>query len=249
MFRLDGRLALVTGGSRGIGRAICLALAEQGAAVGINYRQEEQKAREVQKLIAGKGGRAEVLQGDVSKKADAEAVVKQFVNAFGGIDILVNNAGIREDDLFPRMNEQRFDHVMQVNMYSVFYVTKAAVPHFIKRKWGRIINLSSLAPFVGSPGQSNYSASKMAVVGFSHSLARELAPKNITVNVISPGIIETDFTKELMERFVDIVKASIPMGRFGKPDEVTGAVVYLASEEASFVTGATIHVNGGGYMT
>lgn len=249
MFRLDGKLALVTGGSRGIGRATCLALAEQGAVVGINYRKEEEKAREVQKLIVESGGQAEVFSADVSKKADAVGLVHAFTQRFGGIDILVNNAGIREDDLFPRMSDERFDHVMQVNLYSTYYVTKAAVPDFIKRKWGRIINLSSVAPFVGSPGQTNYSASKAAVVGFSHSLARELALKNITVNVISPGIIETDFTKQLMERFVDLVKASIPMGRFGQAEEVAGAVVFLASEEASFITGATIHINGGGYMS
>jgi len=175
--------------------------------------------------------------------------VAQVVETFQGIDILVNNAGIREDELFVRMTDEKWDKVIQVNLYSTYYVTKAVVPYMLKKKWGRIINVTSLGPFVGSPGQTNYTASKMALVGFTHSLARELAPKGITANLIAPGLIDTDFTRDLQERFVDIVIKAIPIGRFGKPSEVAGAVVFLASEEASYITGNTLHINGGGYMS
>jgi len=249
MFRLDGKIALVTGGSRGLGRAICQALASAGATIAINYLKENQQAQEVKQAILQQGGRAEIFQADVSKKEEAERLVAQVVETFQGIDILVNNAGIREDELFVRMTDEKWDKVIQVNLYSTYYVTKAVVPYMLKKKWGRIINVTSLGPFVGSPGQTNYTASKMALVGFTHSLARELAPKGITANLIAPGLIDTDFTRDLQERFVDIVIKAIPIGRFGKPSEVAGAVVFLASEEASYITGNTLHINGGGYMS
>ncbi len=249
MFRLDEKIALVTGGSRGLGRAMCLALASAGATMAINYLKESQQAREVKDTILQRGGKAEIFQADVSKKEEAEKLVAKVVNTFQGVDILVNNAGIRSDELFVRMTDEKWDKVIQVNLYSTYYVTKAVIPYMLKKKWGRIINVTSLGPFVGSPGQTNYTASKMALVGFTHSLARELAPKGITANLIAPGLIETDFTRDLQERFVDVVIKAIPLGRFGKPSEVAGAVVFLASEEASYITGNTLHINGGGYMS
>lgn len=249
MFRLDEKIALVTGGSRGLGRAMCLALASAGATMAINYLKENQQAREVKNTILQRGGKAEIFQADVSKKEEAEKLVASVVNTFQGVDILVNNAGIRSDELFVRMTDEKWDKVIQVNLYSTYYVTKAVIPYMLKKKWGRIINVTSLGPFVGSPGQTNYTASKMALVGFTHSLARELAPKGITANLIAPGLIETDFTRDLQERFVDVVIKAIPLGRFGKPSEVAGAVVFLASEEASYITGNTLHINGGGYMS
>ncbi|MHA2610553.1 MAG: 3-oxoacyl-[acyl-carrier-protein] reductase [bacterium JZ-2024 1] len=249
MFRLDEKKALVTGGSRGIGRAICLALAEAGAAVGINYRIEKTQAEAVKQEILAKKGQAEIFPADVSDKSQVEKLVNNFLQWAGKIDILVNNAGIRQDALFSRMSDEQWDAVLKVNLQGTYYVTKTVLPHMLRNKWGRIITLSSLGPFVGSPGQANYDASKLALVGMMRSLARELAPKGITVNLLAPGLIESDFTKDLQERFLDIVLKTIPMGRFGTPEEVACAVVFLASDEARYITGQTIHINGGTYMS
>ncbi|MFN4181659.1 MAG: 3-oxoacyl-[acyl-carrier-protein] reductase [bacterium] len=249
MFRLDEKTALVTGGSRGIGRAICLALARAGATVGINYREEQARAEEVKKEILALNARAEIFQADVSDKSQVQTLVENFLQWAGKIDILVNNAGIRQDALFSRMSDEQWDAVLKVNLQGTYYVTKAVLPHMLRNRWGRIITLSSLGPFVGSPGQANYDASKLGLVGMMRSLARELAPKGITVNLLAPGLIESDFTKDLQERFLDIVLKTIPMGRFGTPEEVACAVVFLASEEARYITGQTIHINGGTYMS
>ncbi len=249
MFRLDGKTALVTGGSRGIGRAICIALASAGASVGINYLKQEAKAEELKMQLLIAGVQAEKFPGNVAEKTQAEAIVKNFVNWAGKIDILVNNAGIRSDALFSRMSDEQWEQVLKVNLQGTYYVTKAALAYMLRNKSGRIITISSLGPFVGSPGQANYDASKLALVGMMRSLARELAPKGITVNLLAPGLIESDFTKDLLERFTDIVLKTIPMARFGTPDEVACAAVFLASDEARYITGQTIHINGGTYMS
>jgi 3-oxoacyl-(acyl-carrier-protein) reductase len=248
LFRLDGKIALVTGSSRGLGAAMATALSSAGARVAIHYVRERDKAEAVAKAIQEAGGDCRVFQADVSVREEAERLVREVLEHFGAIDILVNNAGIRKDNLLNRMTLEEWDAVIQTNLNSVFYVTRAVVPQMVKRGWGRIINVSSLGPYAGSPGQANYSASKLAVVGMTHSLARELGAKGITVNAIAPGLIDTDFTKDLPERYRNILIMTIPVGRFGVPEEVAWPVVFLASDEARYITGHTLHINGGGYM-
>jgi 3-oxoacyl-[acyl-carrier protein] reductase len=248
LFRLDGKNALVTGSSRGLGAAMVKALSAAGACVAIHFRKEREQAEAVGKSISEAGGDSRIFQADLAIREDAERLVREVLESFGAIDILVNNAGIRMDNLLNRMSLEEWDAVVQTNLNSVFYVTKAVVPQMMKRGWGRIINVSSLGPYAGSPGQANYSATKLAVVGMTHSLARELGAKGITVNAVAPGLIETDFTKDLPERYRNILIMTIPVGRFGIPDEVAWAVVFLASDEARYINGHTLHINGGGFM-
>ena len=242
---LEGKVALVTGASRGIGRAVALELARAGAEVAVNYAASEGPAQEVVREIEALGRRALAVKFDV---ADPEAVargVKEVEEAFGRIDILVNNAGITRDGLCMRLKEEDWERVLSVNLKGAFLVTRAALPGMLKRRWGRIINISSVVAFSGNPGQTNYAASKAGLVGFSRSLALEVASRGITVNVVAPGFIETDMTAALPEKAREALLSRVPLGRPGTPEEVAYAVVFLASEKAAYITGTVLHVNGG----
>ncbi len=245
---LDGKIALVTGGSRGIGRSICLRLASMGALVYINYVNRTDAALETQKRIVENGGRAEITGFDVSDSAAVTNAFKQIVAEAGSIDILVNNAGITRDGLMARMKETDWDAVMDTNLKGVFLCSKAASRWMMKKKWGRIVNISSVSGFAGNPGQVNYAAAKAGLTGLSKSMAREYGSRNITVNSVAPGYIETEMTDLLTEEVKGQLQSDIPLGRLGTTEDVAGAVAYLISEDGRYVTGQSIHVNGGMYM-
>ncbi len=242
---LEGKVALVTGASRGIGRAIAVELARAGAEVAVNFAASEDAAREVASEIEALGRKAYLVKFDVAEPEGVAQGVKEVEETFGRIDILVNNAGITRDGLLVRMKEEDWERVLSVNLKGAFLVTKAVIPGMMKRRWGRIINVSSVVAFSGNPGQSNYAASKAGLVGFSRSLALEVARRGITVNVVAPGFIETDMTAALPEKAREALLSQVPMGRAGTPEEVAHAVVFLASDKASYITGTVLHVNGG----
>lgn len=246
---LAGRVALVTGGSRGIGRAIALALAASGASVVVNYRGNEAAASEVVEQITSTNGNALAIQSDVSDPANHEALIKATTDAFGRLDILINNAGIARDNLLLRMKTDELDDVLNTNLRGVMLLTKAALRPMMKNKWGRIINMSSIIGLTGNAGQSNYAATKAGVLGFTKAIALEMASRNITANAICPGFIDTDMTAHAMS---DDLRAKamerIPLGRLGTPDDIANTVVFLASDAASYITGQTIAVDGGWTM-
>lgn len=245
---LEGRVALVTGASRGIGRAIAIALAEEGATVWVNYAVNAEKAKETLEEIKKSGGDGYLVPFDVSNSGAVADSIEKIISQSGKIDILVNNAGITRDGLILRFKEEDWDAVMNVNIKGMFLVTRAVSRYMVKARYGRIINISSVVAQGGHEGQSAYCASKSAVEGFTKSLARELAKRNITVNAVAPGFIETELTAELDEKARSVIFQQIPMQRFGTPEEVASVVVWLASESASYITGAVIPVNGGIYM-
>jgi 3-oxoacyl-[acyl-carrier protein] reductase len=245
---LEGKKALVTGASRGIGRAIAIALAEAGADVAINYAGSEAAARETAAAVEALGRRALLVQADVGKSGEFEAMVDRVLEAFGALDILVNNAGITRDNLIMRMKEEDFDQVIETNLKGVFNGIKAVTRPMMKQRSGRIINISSVVGTTGNAGQANYAAAKAGVMGLTRSAARELAPRGITVNCVAPGFIETDMTDKLSDDIKTRMTGQIPLARFGQAAEVATVVRFLASDAASYITGQTIHVDGGMYM-
>lgn len=245
MFDLSGRVALVTGGSRGIGREISKQLSKFGAAVAINYHTSEEQARSIRKEIEEEGGRAIVIQGDVRLPEDTERMVQAAVDGLGGLDILVNNAGFNRDTLILRMSLQDWDEVMELNLRAVFLCTKAALRPMMKNRWGRIINIGSVSGLAGNAGQANYAAAKSGLIGFTRAVAREMGSRNITANLVMPGLVITELTKDIRKEIVEGVKQRLLIDRMGKAEDVAACVVYLASEGGSYVTGQIISVDGG----
>ena len=240
------KYALVTGGSRGLGRAVCLQLAAQGYPVLINYKSNSEAAIETKRLIEENGGQAELLPFDVSCQEEVETAIDTWQDAHNEdyIAVLVNNAGIRHDNLMIFMQNDEWNSVLNTNLNSFFYLTRRLLKNMLSKRWGRIVNMASLSGIKGLPGQTNYSAAKAALIGATKALAQEVAARKITVNAVAPGFIATDMTKELPE---DELKKMIPVGRFGKPEEVAATVGFLVSEGASYITGEVISVNGGLY--
>ncbi|MEA3502711.1 MAG: 3-oxoacyl-[acyl-carrier-protein] reductase [Actinomycetota bacterium] len=239
------RVALVTGGSRGIGRAIALRLASDGHAVAVNYTANSAAADEVVETITANGGTAIAVRADVG---DADAVTAMFETVeehLGRVEVLVNNAGITRDDLLLRMGIEAWDQVIQTNLRSVYLCSRAAMRGMLRSRWGRIISVSSISGISGNPGQANYAASKAGIIGFSKSIAREIGSRSITVNVVAPGFIETDMTEELGTEIAQEVTRRVAVGRLGRPEEVAAAVGYLASDDAAYVTGQTLVIDGG----
>ncbi|MAQ18632.1 MAG: 3-oxoacyl-[acyl-carrier-protein] reductase [Sandaracinus sp.] len=248
MFRLDGKVALVTGGTRGIGRSCSELLAQAGARVVMAYRGNAEAAQEAVAAIEAAGGQAEAVQLDVADGAAVDAVIKDVTKRLGGLDILVNNAGIARDQLLLRVKQDEIDQTFATNVAGAIYCAKAAIRPMMRAKAGRIINLSSVVGETGNPGQVVYSASKAALLGLTKTLAREYASRGITVNAVAPGYIDTDMTSSLSDEIKEGIVSSTPLGRVGRPEEVAAAVLFLASDEAGYVTGQTIRVNGGMYV-
>lgn len=245
---LENKVALVTGGSRGIGREIALELARNGANVVITYVNNEEKANEVIDEIKSMGVKALAIKADVSKKSDVQRMIEKVEEEFNSVDILVNNAGITKDNLLIRMKEEEWDEVMNVNLKGTFLCTKAVARMMMKKRYGKIINITSVVGITGNIGQGNYSASKAGIIGFTKSIARELASRGIRVNAIAPGFIETDMTEVLNEDIKNAMLKSIPLGTFGKPKDIANTVVFLASSKSDYITGQVINVNGGMFM-
>ncbi|WP_225999235.1 3-oxoacyl-[acyl-carrier-protein] reductase [Paenibacillus sp. BJ-4] len=245
---LSGKTALVTGASRGIGRSIALALAEAGANVAVNYAGSERAAAEVAEQIRAMGVEAITVQANVGRADEADRLIKDVIDAWGKIDILVNNAGITRDNLIMRMKEEEFDQVIETNLKGVFNCLKAATRPMMKQRSGRIINISSVVGVLGNAGQANYVAAKAGVIGLTKSSARELASRGITVNCIAPGFIDTEMTQVLADDLRDSMLSGIPLARLGRPEEIANVVLFLASDASSYMTGQTLHVDGGMYM-
>jgi 3-oxoacyl-[acyl-carrier protein] reductase len=246
--RLSGKVALVTGSARGIGRSIAEAFSAEGAIVVVNDVGNDAGARETLAAITGSGGNGTVEMFDVSDAAQVDAGVKNILAAHGRIDILVNNAGITRDNLLLRMSEEEFDAVLRVNLKGTYLLTKTVTRHMMKQRSGKVVNISSVVGMMGNAGQSNYAAAKAGIIGFTKASARELAPRNITVNAIAPGFIRTAMTAGLPEAVQKTFLAQIPLGRFAEPQEVAELALFLASDASSYITGQVIGINGGMYM-
>jgi 3-oxoacyl-[acyl-carrier protein] reductase len=244
---LAGRVALVSGGARGIGRSIAAALARAGAEVVLTARSAE-AARDVAAAISEDGGKVRGVALDVGDDASVDATFAAVLADYGTIPILVNNAGITRDGLLLRLKREDWDHVVNTDLTGIYRLCRKLVPGMVRGRYGRIVNITSVVAASGNPGQTNYAAAKAGVEGFTRSLALELASRNVTVNCVAPGFIDTDMTRELGEPVREKLLARVPLGRLGQPEEVAAAVVFLASQQASYVTGATLNVNGGMYM-
>ncbi|MFS1513235.1 3-oxoacyl-[acyl-carrier-protein] reductase [Chengkuizengella sp. SCS-71B] len=245
---LKGKVALVTGASRGIGKSIALSLAEAGADIVVNFAGNEKAAAEVVETIEDLGQKAIKIKANVSQVSEVNDMFKETIKTFGKVDILVNNAGVTRDNLLMRMKEDEFDQVIDINLKGVFNCIKAASRPMMKQRSGRIINISSVVGVLGNAGQANYVAAKAGVIGLTKSAARELAPRGITVNAVAPGFIETDMTDHLKGDLEEGILNQIPLARMGQPAEIANAVKFLANEESSYITGQTLHVDGGMYM-
>ena len=242
---LDGKIPVVTGASRGIGRAITLELASQGAFVVVNYNGSKDRAEEVKKEIEAAGGKAEVYQCNVSDFEKCQAFIQDVIKTYGRLDILVNNAGITRDGLLMKMSEADFDSVIETNLKGTFNTIRFASRQMLKQRSGRIINMSSVVGIAGNAGQANYASSKAGVIGLTKAVARELASRGITVNAIAPGFIETEMTEVLSDAVKEASVAQIPLGRFGKPEDIAKTAAFLASDDAGYITGQVIQVDGG----
>ncbi|MFG6496824.1 3-oxoacyl-[acyl-carrier-protein] reductase [Fictibacillus sp. UD] len=245
---LENKSVLVTGASRGIGRAIALYFARKGAKVAVNYSGSEAKANEVVEEIKANGGTAFAIKADISSSDDVTNMVKTVVSEFGSLDVLVNNAGITRDNLLMRMKEEDWDAVINTNLKGVFLTTKAVTRQMMKQRQGRIINIASIVGVSGNAGQANYVAAKAGVIGLTKTAAKELSSRGITVNAIAPGFIETDMTGKLEEGIKEDMLRNIPLARFGQPDDIAAAAAFLASDASSYITGQTLHVDGGMVM-
>ena len=243
---LEGRTALITGAGRGIGRATAIRLARDGARIAINFKGNAEAAAEAKRLVEKGGGKATLIQGDVSVDGQAEEIVKAAL-AFGDgrLDILVNNAGITRDNLLLRMSNQEWDEVLDLNLRGAFLVTKAVMRPMMKQRSGRIVNVSSVAGVAGNAGQANYASAKAGLIGFTKTVAREMASRNITCNAVAPGFVPTDLTSALLKQMEETILKQIPLGRFGTVDDVANAIAFLASDEASYITGQVLVVDGG----
>lgn len=239
------RLALVTGSSRGIGRAIALKLAAMGHSVVINYVTREDAANDVVKDIADRGGKALAVRADITKLDQVEAMFQRALELGESVEILVNNAGIIKDSLLMRMSDETWDNVMDLNLRGAFLCTRAALRGMVRGRWGRVVNIGSVVGMLGNPGQANYAASKAGMIGFTQSVAKEVASRNITVNYVAPGYITTDIVEDLPQQLKDRILARIPLQRFGKPEEIAGMVGYLVGDEAEYVTGQVFAIDGG----
>ena len=248
MGKLEGKTAIVTGASRGIGAEIAKYLAKEGARIAVNYSGSQSKAEEVVNEITANGGEAFAIQASVSDVESVSAMISETMNRFGSIDILVNNAGITRDNLLMRMKENEWDDVINTNLKGVFLCTKAVTRQMMKQRSGRIINISSVVGVSGNAGQANYVAAKAGVIGLTKTTAKELASRNINVNAIAPGFITTEMTDELSEEVKNQMLTQIPLAKLGNPEDVAKAVVFLASEDSNYITGQTLHVNGGMVM-
>lgn len=242
---LSNKVAIVTGASRGIGRAIALELAASGARVVVNYRSQQQEADEVVAAIEQAGGTATAVQADVAQPADIERLIKTTQKTYGGLDILINNAGITRDNLLVRMKDDEWDAVFSTNLRSVFQLTKAALKPMMKARWGRIITITSVVGLTGNAGQANYAAAKAGLIGFTKSVAREMASRGITANAVAPGYVETAITNALSDEIKATALTNIPAGRLGQPEDIAKAVVFLVSDAAAYITGQTLAIDGG----
>lgn len=245
MTQLTDKIAVVTGASRGIGRGIALELAKRGATVVVNYQQSASAADEVVAAIAAAGGTAQAIQADVSQEEDANRLIKATVDAYGKIDILVNNAGTTRDNLIMRMTAADFDIVIETNLRSTWLCSKAAVQSMMRKRTGRIINITSISGIMGNGGQTNYSASKAGIIGLTKALAREVSSRSITVNAVAPGFVATDLTASLPEDIAKRINENIPLGRWATIEDVAYATAFLASDEAAYITGHILNVDGG----
>lgn len=248
MGRFEGKAAIVTGASRGIGREIALLLGQEGAKVAVNYSGSQEKAEEVVQSIREAGGEAFAVQADVSNSDSVKNMVDETIESFGSVDILVNNAGITKDNLLMRMKEDEWDDVININLKGVYLCTKGVTRQMMRQRAGKIVNVASIVGVSGNPGQANYVAAKAGVIGFTKTAAKELASRNINVNAVAPGFISTDMTDALNEDLKKEMLKNIPLGQLGSPEDVAKTVLFLLSEDAAYITGQTIHVDGGMVM-
>ena len=242
------KVAFITGATRGIGKAIVLELAKEGYNIALNYRTENEALENLKKEISEIGVECYPVQGDVSKAEDSERMTKEIIEHFEQIDVLVNNAGITKDNLILRMKEEEFTDVINVNLVGTFNITKNVIKYMTKKRYGKIINLSSVVGISGNAGQSNYAASKAGIIGFTKSIAKELASRNITANAVAPGFIQTDMTNVLKDEIKEAIEGTIPLKRLGTAEDVAKVVKFLASDESSYITGQVINVDGGMLM-